>query len=109
MVSISAARSIGIMKASSVVRVIVDTTVMLKGIAHPTDRRLLEKSPQHFVKLATDNNIAFVRTTTERPPGLAAQVGRYAHAKQYRRMQESLRTLKTRVCRVHREIERKIA
>ena len=35
--------------------------------------------------------------------------GRYSHAKQYQRMKRSLRTLKTRVGRVHREIERKIA
>ena len=51
MVSIDAARRIGMMKASSVERVIVDTTVMPKAIAHTTDSRLLEKSRQHLVKL----------------------------------------------------------
>ncbi len=109
MVSIDAARRIGMMKASSVERVIVDTTVMPKAIAHPTDSRLLEKSRQHLVKLATDNNIALRQNYNREAPRLAAQVGRYAHAKQYRRMKKSLRTLKTRVGRVHREIERKIA
>ena len=109
MVSINAARTIGMMKASSVDRVIVDTTVMPKAIAHPTDSRLLEKSRQHLVKLATDNNIALRQNYNREAPRLAAQVGRYAHAKQYRRMKKSLRTLKTRVGRVHREIERKIA
>ena len=109
MVSINAARTIGMMKASSVERVIVDTTVMPKAIAHPTDSRLLEKSRQHLVKLATDNNIALRQNYNREAPRLAAQVGRYAHAKQYRRMKKSLRTLKTRVGRVHREIERKIA
>ena len=43
MVSIDAARTIGMMKASSVDRVFVDTTVMPKAIAHPTDSRLLKK------------------------------------------------------------------
>ena len=109
MVSINAARTIGMMKASSVDRVIVDTTVMPKAIAHPTDSRLLEKSRQHLVRLATDNNIALRQNYNREAPRLAAQVGRYAHAKQYRRMKKSLRTLKTRVGRVHREIERKIA
>jgi transposase, IS5 family len=109
MVSINAARTIGMMKASSVDRVIVDTTVMPKAIAHPTDSRLLEKSRQHLVKLATDNNIALRQNYNREAPRLSAQVGRYAHAKQYRRMKKSLRTLKTRVGRVHREIERKIA
>lgn len=108
MVSINAARTIGMMKASSVDRVIVDTTVMPKAIAHPTDNRLLEKSRQHLVKLATDNNIALRQNYNREAPRLAAQVGRYAHAKQYRRMKKSLRTLKSRVGRVHREIERKI-
>jgi transposase, IS5 family len=97
------------MKASSVDRVIVDTTVMPKAIAHPTDSRLLEKSRQHLVKFATDNSIALRQNYNREAPRLAAQVGRYAHAKQYRRMKKSLRTLKTRVGRVHREIERKIA
>jgi IS5 family transposase len=109
MVSINAARRIGMMKASSVDRVIVDATVMPKAIAHPTDSRLLEKSRQHLVKLATDNNIALRQNYNREAPRLAAQVGRYAHAKHYRRMKKSLRTLKTRVGRVHREIERKIA
>jgi len=81
MVSINAARTIGMMKASSVDRVIVDTTVMPKAIAHPTDSRLLEKSRQHLVKLATDNNIALRQNYNREAPRLAAQVGRYAHAK----------------------------
>ena len=108
MVSINAARTLGMMKASSVDRVIVDTTVMPKAIAHPTDSRLLEKSRQHLVKLATDNNIALRQNYNREAPRLAAQVGRYAHAKQYRRMKKSLRTLKTRVGRVHRDVARRV-
>jgi IS5 family transposase len=108
MVSIDAARKIGMMKASSVDRVIVDTTVMPKAVAHPTDSRLLEKSRQHLVKLAQDHDIALRQNYNREAPRLATQVGRYAHAKQYRRMKKSLRTLRTRVGRVHREIERKI-
>jgi transposase, IS5 family len=108
MVSIDAARRIGMMKASSVDRVIVDTTVMPKAIAHPTDSRLLEKSRQHLVKLATDNKIALRQNYNREAPRLAAQVGRYAHAKQYRRMKKSLRTLKTRVGRVHRDVARRV-
>lgn len=42
------------------------------------------------------------------PPRLAAQIGRYAHAKQFKRMRRALRILKTRVGRVYREIERKL-
>ena len=42
--TIEAAKRAGVIKASSVKRVIVDTTVMPKAIAHPTDSRLLERS-----------------------------------------------------------------
>jgi IS5 family transposase len=37
--------------------VIVDTTVMPKAIAHPTDSRLLDKSRQHLIKVAEDNGL----------------------------------------------------
>ena len=74
MVSINAARTIGMMKASSMARVIVGTTVMPKAIAYPTDSRLLEKSRQHLVKLATDNNIALRQNYNREAPRLAAQV-----------------------------------
>ncbi len=60
---------------TSVDRVIVDTTVMPKAIAHPTDSRLLEKSHQHLVKLAQQAASSCARTTTARAPRLVAQVG----------------------------------
>jgi hypothetical protein len=41
--TIEAAKRAGVIKASSMKRVIVDTTVMQKAIAHPTDSRLLER------------------------------------------------------------------
>lgn len=108
MVSIEAARRIGMMKAASVEHVIVDTTVMPKAVAYPTDSRLLEKSRQHLVKLANEHQIDLRQNYNREAPRLAAQVARYAHAKQYKRMKKAIRTLRTRVGRVHREIERKI-
>lgn len=107
MVSIEAARQLGMMKEASVDRIIVDTTVMPKAIAHPTDSRLLEKSREHLVKLASEHNITLRQNYNRQAPRLAAQVGRYAHAKQYKRMRKAVRTLKTRVGRIQREIERK--
>jgi len=71
MVSIDTARKIGMMKASSVDRVVVDTTVMPKAVAHPTDSRLLEKSRQHLVKLAKDHDITLCQNpTTAKRQGL---------------------------------------
>ena len=57
---------------------------MAKVIAHPTDSRLLEKSRQHLVKLADENGIELRQNYNREAPRLAAQVGRYAHARQYR-------------------------
>ena len=108
MVSINAARQLGMMKAASADRIIVDTTVMPKAIAHPTDSRLLEKSREHLVKLAAEHGIPLRQNYNREAPRLAAQAGRYAHARQFKRMHKAVRTLKTRVGRVYREIERKI-
>ena len=46
------AQELGMLKQSSLKTVIVDTTVMPKAIAHPTDSRLLERTRQHLVKAA---------------------------------------------------------
>lgn len=85
---------------------IVDTTVMPKEIARPTDSRLLEKSRQHLVKLAAEHGIPLRQNYNREAPRLAAQIGRYAHAKRYRRMRRSLSTLRSRVVRVMRDIAR---
>ena len=39
---------------------------------------------------------------------MAAQVGRYAHAKQFKRMRKALKALRIRVGRVYREVTRKL-
>ncbi len=109
LVTIDAARRGGMLKASSLDKIIVDTTVMPKAIAHPTDSRLLEKSRQHLVKLADENGMELRQNYNREAPRLAAQVGRYAHAKQYKRMKKAVKTLRTRVGRVHREVSRKVS
>ena len=81
---------------------------MPKAVAHPTDSRLLERSRQHLVKLAEDNGLMLRQNYNLEAPRIAMQVGRYAHAKQFRRMRKSLRTLKSRVGRVYRDIGRQM-
>ena len=104
--TIEAAKKLGMMREASVDQVIVDTTVMPKNVAHPTDSRLLERSRQHLVKLADEYEIALRQNYNREAPRLALQVGRYAHAKQFKRMRKSLKALRTRVGRVYREIQR---
>ena len=108
-VTIEAARAAGLIKKSSAETVIVDTTVMPKALAHPTDSRLLERSRQHLVKLANDHDIALRQNYNRQAPRMAVQVGRYAHAKQFKRMRKTLKALRVRVGRVHREIARNVS
>lgn len=106
--TIDAARRAGVIKASSAKRVIVDTTVMPKAIAHPTDSRLLERCREHLVKAAARHGLKLRQNYNREAPRLATQISRYAHAKQYRRMGKALRTLRSRVGRVMRDVERQI-
>ena len=106
--SIEAARRGGVIHKTSTQQVIVDTTVMPKAIAHPTDSQLLDKSRQHLVKAAEDNGLRLRQNYNRVAPRLAAQIGRYAHAKQFKRMKKAVRTLLTRVGRVHREVQRQL-
>ncbi|SFC26791.1 hypothetical protein SAMN05216344_112139 [Polaromonas sp. OV174] len=103
-VTIEAARAAGLIKKSSLDKVIVDTTVMPKAIAHPTDSRLLEKSRQHLVRLADDHHLQLRHNYNRQAPRMAAQIGRYTHARQFKRMRKALKALRSRVGRVYREV-----
>jgi IS5 family transposase len=104
--TIEAAKRAGVIKAASVKRVIVDTTVMPKAIAHPTDLRLLERCREHLVKVASRHGLKLRQNYNREAPWLALQIGRYAHAKQFKRMRKALRTLRSRVGRVMRDVQR---
>ena len=87
--------------------VIVDTTVMEKAIAYPTDSRLLEVARHHIVKAAKHHGIALKQTFAKEGKNLKFQAGRYAHAKQSNRMQRCIRRQRTILGILLREIERK--
>jgi IS5 family transposase len=106
--SINAARRGKVVKEKSFEKVIVDTTVMEKAIAFPTDSQLLEKGRQHLVKLATSLGITLRQNYNREAPRLATQVARYAHARQYRRMRAVLKTQRTILGRVWRDMQRKL-
>lgn len=106
--TIEAAKRAGVIKAVSVKRVIVDTTVMEKAIAHPTDSHLLERCSEHLVKAATWHGLKLRQNYNREALRLASQISRYAHAKQYKRMRKVLRTLRSRVGRVMRDVERQL-
>jgi len=106
--TIEAGRDAGVIRERSAEAVIVDTTVMEKAIAHPTDARLYEKARLRLVKLAREAGISLRQSYARLAPRLAGQVGRYAHARQFKRMRKGLRTLKGYTGRVMRDIQRQL-
>jgi IS5 family transposase len=106
--SIEAAKRASVIKPASIKRVIVDTTVMTKAIAYPTDSALLERSRTLLVKAARQYGLSLRQNYNRQAPQLAHQVARYAHARQFKRMRRALRALRTRVGRVQRDIERQL-
>jgi IS5 family transposase len=107
-VTLDTAVKSGHLKEKSMQTVIVDTTVMEKAISYPTDGKLLERSRQHLVKSAQANGIVLRQNYNKQAPMLVRQIGRYAHAKQFKRMQKSLGILRSRVGRVWRDINRQL-
>ena len=88
-------------------RVIVDSTVQHKAVAHPTDSRLLEVARAKLVQAAKDAGIALKQTFAQEGQQLNHKAGRYAHARQFKRMRRAIKRQRTIVGRLQREIERK--
>ncbi|MFC7739609.1 IS5 family transposase, partial [Roseomonas sp. GCM10028921] len=106
--TIEAGRASGAVTPRSLSEIAVDTTVMEKAIAHPTDSRLYERARHSLVALAGKAGIRLRQNYNRNAPRLAAQAGRHAHARQFRRMRKALRTLKGYTGRVLRDIGRKL-
>jgi len=106
--TVEAAKRAGVVKGNDLKRVTVDTTVMEKNIAHPTDARLYETARRKLVGLAREAGIGLRQNYNRLAPRLAGQVGRYAHARQFKRMRKALRKLKGYTGRVLRDIERQL-
>jgi transposase, IS5 family len=94
--SIDAAKRASVVKPGSIKRVIVDTTVIAKAIAPPTDLALLEKSRVLLVKAAQQYGLSLRQNYNRLAPRLVCQVAHYAHARQFKRMRRVLRAAFTR-------------
>ena len=104
--TIRAAQRSGAIDEDSVKRVAVDTTVMEKNIAHPTDSRLYERARGQLAALAQEAGVELRQSYARLAPRLALQVGRYAHARQFKRMRKALKKLKGYTGRVMRDLRR---
>jgi IS5 family transposase len=79
--SIDAAVEMKAIRASECERVIVDTTVQEKAIAHPVDSRLLEVARAKVVEAARAAGIRLKQTFAREAKTLRWRAGGYAHAR----------------------------
>jgi IS5 family transposase len=106
--SLSVAVKTKALRVADLAHVIVDTTVQEKNAMFPTDARLLDRARVRLVKLAKKHRVT-LRQSYVRVGKLALMKHqRYAHAKHFKRAKAKLRTLRTYLGRVMRDIERAI-
>ena len=89
-------------------RVIVDSTVQSKAIAHPVDSRLLEIARHKVVSAAKRAGISLKQTYAQEGKMLRRQAGGYAHAKQFKRLRKTVKRQRTILGVVMREVQRKL-
>src|SRR5712692_3035181 len=97
------------MKPSDLSRVIVDTTVQPKNVMFPTDAKLLNRAREILVRLAKKNGLGLRQSYARVGKFALIKQQRYAHAKQFKPANRSLKKLKTYLGRVIRDIGRRIA
>jgi IS5 family transposase len=107
--SLSVAHKTGALATRDLERVVVDTTVQPKAIAHPTDARLCHRALEKLVALAQRNEVPLRQSYRRVAKRAAIMVGRYTHAHQFKRARRALKFLRIRLGRVIRDIRRKIA
>jgi IS5 family transposase len=89
-------------------RVIVDSTVQEKAVAYPTDSKLLETARSKVVEAAKAGGIELKQTYAKEGQLLGYKAGRYAHARQFKRMRKVIKRQRTIVGRLQREVARKM-
>ena len=106
--TMEAAVNLKLIAKKELARVIVDSTVQEKAVAHPTDSKLLETARAKVVEAAQANGIELKQTYAKEGHDLRFKAGRYAHARQFRRMRKAIKRQRTIVGRLEREVGRKM-
>jgi IS5 family transposase len=105
--TIECAVQIKAVKPADLERVIVDSTVQSKAIAHPVDSRLLEIARHKVVGAAKRAGISLKQTYAQEGKTLRRKAGGYAHAKQFKRLRATVKRQRTILGVVMREVQRK--
>jgi transposase, IS5 family len=105
--SLNAATRAGAAKPSDFSKVIVDTTVQPKAVAFPTDAKLMHRARELLVRLARKHGVKLRQSYARVGKRALMAYQRYAHAKQFRRANRALRSVRAHLGRVFRDIVRK--
>ncbi len=106
--TIDTAVALQALKKTDLQRVIVDSTVQEKAIAHPTDSRLLEVARKKLVRLAQRCGVALKQTYDKECTALRRRAGGYAHANQFKRLRRVVKRQRTVLGVLMREVQRKM-
>ena len=101
------ALDVGAVRKNEFERIIVDSTVQEKAIAHPVDSRLLEVARHKVVTAAKAAGIVLKQTFAAEGKTLRRQAGGYAHAKQFKRLRKAVKRQRTILGILIREVTRK--
>jgi len=107
--SLRVAHDTGALKKDDLARITVDTTVQPKNVTHPTDAKLMLAAIEKLGEQAKAEGVPLRQSYARVAKRAALMAGRYAHAKQFKRMNGRLRFLRTRLGRLIRDIHRKTA
>ena len=99
---------LGVLRASDTKKVVVDTTVMDKAIAFPTDIRMCHNAREKLVTLAKRYGIKFRQSYIRKSKQHLFKYGRYRHAGQYKRANKEMKKVKNYLGRIIRDIERNL-
>ena len=106
--SLAVATRTGAAKPADFSKVIVDTTVQPKAVAFPTDARLMHRARERLAKLARKTGLDLRQSYARVGKHALITHQRYTQAKQFKRANRALRTIRTYLGRVIRDIVRKI-
>lgn len=106
--TVEAAVAMKAIPVKSFERVIVDTTVQEKAIAHPTDSRLLDIARAKLVQFAKRQAIPLQQTFEREGKQHKRKAAGYAHAKQFKRMHKVIRRQRTILGKLLRDIQSRL-
>ena len=102
------ATSEGALKHQQLREVIVDTTAQEKAIAFPTDAKLVHKAREKLVGQAQRDSIVLRQSYKRVSKHRLHKYARYSHAKQFNRARRVLKSMRTLLGRVMRDVRRKV-